>query len=253
MKITFLGTGTSQGVPVIGCKCDVCMSLDYRDKRLRTSIHIAYGGKSFVFDTGPDFRQQMLRADIDTLDAVIFTHEHKDHTAGMDDVRAFNFRQKRDMPVYAHERVIKQLRQEFSYVFSENKYPGVPRIQVHEITGEPFEAQGVSFMPIQVMHYKLPVYGYRIADFSYITDANYISEEEKEKIKGSKVLVLNALQQESHISHYNLEEAIAIAEEIGADKTYFLHISHKMGQHSEISRILPEGIELAHDGLKIEL
>lgn len=229
------------------------MSLDYRDKRLRTSIHIAYRDKSFVFDTGPDFRQQMLRANIDTLDAVIFTHEHKDHTAGMDDVRAFNFRQKRDMPVYAHERVIKQLRQEFSYVFSENKYPGVPRIQVHEITGEPFEAQGVSFMPIQVMHYKLPVYGYRIADFSYITDANYISEEEKEKIKGSKVLVLNALQQEPHISHYNLEEAIAIAEEIGAEKTYFLHISHRMGQHAEISRILPEGIELAHDGLKIEL
>jgi phosphoribosyl 1,2-cyclic phosphate phosphodiesterase len=253
LKVTFLGTGTSQGVPVIGCTCDVCISLDYRDKRLRTSVHIESHGKSFVIDTGPDFRQQMLRANVDTLDAIIFTHEHKDHTAGMDDVRAFNFRQKRDMPVYAHDRVIKQLEQEFSYVFSEKKYPGVPRIRIHEINGEPFMAEGVTFTPVEVMHYKLPVYGYRIGDFSYVTDANYISEEEKEKIRGSKVLALNALQQEPHISHYNLEEAIALAQEINAERTYFTHISHKMGQHTEISRILPEGIELAHDGLQIVL
>lgn len=253
MKVTFLGTGTSQGVPVIGCTCEVCQSLNFKDKRLRTSVHIQVEDKSFVIDTGPDFRQQMLRERIDRLDAIIYTHEHKDHTAGLDDVRAFNFRQKKDMPIYARLQVINQLKREFSYAFSENKYPGVPQIKTHEINNTPFTIEGVTFTPIEVMHLKLPVFGYRIGDFTYITDANYISDEEKQKIKGSKVLVLNALQKEPHISHFNLEEAVNEAIELGADTTYFLHISHKMGRHKVIEESLPENIHLAYDGLSIDI
>ncbi|UII23548.1 MBL fold metallo-hydrolase [Fulvivirga ligni] len=253
MRVTTLGTGTSQGVPVIACDCEVCLSLDYHDKRTRTSIHIETEGKSFIIDTGPDFRNQVLRERIKQLDAIIFTHEHKDHTAGLDDVRAFNFRQQKDMPIYAKHNVIEQLKQEFSYAFGEKKYPGVPQIKVYEIDNSPFEVEGVLFTPIQVMHLKLPVFGFRVKDFSYITDANYISEEEKEKVKGSKVLVLNALQKETHISHFNLEQAIALAEEIGAEQTYFTHISHRMGLHKEVKTELPDNMHLAHDGLTIEM
>lgn len=253
MKVTFLGTGTSQGVPVIACQCNVCQSLDYRDKRLRTSIHIEVNGKSFVIDTGPDFRQQMLRERIKAVDAVIFTHEHKDHTAGLDDIRAFNFRQKKDMPIYGRQTVINQLKQEFSYAFSEKKYPGVPQLETHLLNGEPFLVEGVTFTPIEVMHLKLPVYGFRVNDFTYITDANYISETEKDKIKGSKVLVLNALQTEPHISHFTLQEAVDLALEINAEETYFTHMSHRMGRHKDIEEKLPENINLAHDGLVLEL
>lgn len=253
MKVTFLGTGTSQGVPVIGCTCQTCSSLDFRDKRLRTSIHIEVDDNSFVIDTGPDFRQQMLREKIEQLDAVIFTHEHKDHTAGLDDIRAYNFRQKKDMPLYARAQVIEQLKQEFSYAFKEKKYPGVPQILTHEITNTPFEVQDTKFTPINVLHYKLPVFGYRIKDFTYITDANYIAEEEKAKIKGSKVIVLNALQKEEHISHFNLEGAIEIAQELGAEETYLLHISHKMGPHKKTEKLLPDNIHLAYDGLSLDI
>ncbi len=253
MKVTFLGTGTSQGVPVIGCTCEVCRSLDFKDNRLRTSVHIEVDGKSFVVDTGPDFRQQMLRERINRLDAIIYTHEHKDHTAGLDDVRAFNFRQKKDMPVYARPQVINQLKREFSYAFSEKKYPGVPQITTHEIDNSAFTVEGVEILPIEVMHLKLPVYGYRIKDFTYITDANYIAESEKQKIRRSKVLVLNALQKEPHISHFNLEEAIAEAQDLGAETTYFLHISHRMGRHKLIENSLPENIHLAYDGLSIDI
>jgi len=253
VRVTFLGTGTSQGVPVIGCQCEVCQSLDFRDKRLRTSALLEVNNKVFVFDTGPDFRQQMLREDVKQLDAVIFTHEHKDHTAGLDDVRAFNFRQKKDMPIYGRQQVLDQLKQEFSYAFAEKKYPGVPQLETHELTGEPFTVEGVTFTPIEVMHLKLPVYGFRIGDFTYITDANSISENEKEKIKGSKVLVLNALQKQPHISHFNLEEAIEMAQELNADQTYFLHISHKMGTHKSVEGQLPDNIHLAFDGLSIDL
>lgn len=252
MKVTFLGTGTSQGIPVIACQCEVCTSLDFRNKRLRTSIHIEVDNKSFVIDTGPDFRQQMLREKVNQLNAVIFTHEHKDHTAGMDDVRAFNFLQQKEMPIYAVKRVIEQLKMEFSYVFNNSKYPGVPQIDPIEITKDvPFTIDGVEFIPIEVMHYKLPVLGFRIGDFTYITDANHIEESEKKKIKGSKVIVINALQKEKHISHFNLEEAISMAKELGAHKTYFTHISHKMGLHSEVEEELPENIIIAHDGLTI--
>ena len=253
MKITFLGTGTSQGVPVIACECEVCRSMDYRDKRLRTSVHIEVDNKSFIIDTGPDFRQQVLRERISHLDAVIFTHEHKDHTAGLDDVRAFNFKQKKDMPIYARRNVLNQLRQEFSYAFGEVKYPGVPQIEAFELNGDPFTVENVDFTPVEVMHYKLPVFGYRIGDFTYITDANYIDDTGKQKIKGSKILVLNALQKTTHISHYNLQEALALALEIKAEKTYFTHISHKMGTHKSVEAELPPGVFLAYDGLKLTL
>ncbi|MFT6873276.1 MAG: phosphoribosyl 1,2-cyclic phosphate phosphodiesterase, partial [Roseivirga sp.] len=184
MKITVLGSGTSQGVPVIGCNCEVCRSLDFRDKRLRVSIHIAIDDKSFIIDSGPDFRQQVLRERINSLDALIFTHEHKDHTAGMDDIRSFNFLQKRDMPIYARDTVLNQLKREFAYVFEENKYPGIPKVKVNTIENAPFLVEGLEFIPIEVMHYMLPVFGFRVNDFSYVTDAKTISETEKEKIRG---------------------------------------------------------------------
>ena len=253
MIITFLGTGTSQGIPVIACECEVCQSIDFRDKRSRTSIHIEVDNLSLVVDTGPDFRTQMLRERVKRLDAVLFTHGHKDHTAGMDDVRSFNFKQQMDMPVYARKEVIEQLKNEFSYVFAENKYPGVPQIDTKEITNTPFQIGDTLITPIEVMHYKLPVFGFRIKDFTYITDANFISDEEVEKIKGSKVLVLNALQKEDHISHFTLNEAIEMAQRIGAEKTYFIHMSHNLGKHRDVEQELPEGIEFAFDGLKVEL
>lgn len=253
MIVTFLGSGTSQGVPVIGCQCEVCVSLDFRDKRLRSSIHIEIDGKSLIIDSGPDFRQQVLRERINQLDALIFTHEHKDHTAGMDDIRSFNFLQKKDMPVYAAPRVLSQLKQEFSYVFAEKKYPGVPQVDTFEINGEPFNVDGIKITPIEVLHYKLPVYGFRVGDFTYITDAKTISEDSLEKIKGSKVLIINALQQTEHLSHLTLEEALEMAEKIRAEKTYFTHLSHRMGKHQEVESQLPESISIAYDGLKIEL
>lgn len=253
MLITLLGTGTSSGVPLIGCCCDVCRSLDYRDKRLRVAIHIQTQGKSFVIDTGPDFRQQILREGISQLDAVIFTHQHKDHTAGLDDVRAFNFLQKKDMPVYGRAEVLEQLHREFEYVFAENRYPGIPRLQLHEITNEPFEIMDVVFTPIDVLHHRLPVFGFRIGNFAYITDVNHISESEQAKLKNLDVLVLGALQREQHISHYTLEEAIKMADNLRPKVTYFTHLSHKMGRHSDVEKELPAHIKLGYDGLRLKL
>lgn len=253
LKVTFLGTGTSQGVPVIGCDCEVCHSLDFRDKRLRSSVHIEVDGKSLVIDTGPDFRQQMLREHVQRLDAVIFTHDHKDHTAGLDDVRAFNFLHKMDMPVFGSRRVLDQLRVEYYYVFEGEKYPGVPRLDLNEIDHQPFDAAGVRITPLPVRHLKMQVFGFRIKDFSYITDANHIPEETLERLKGSKVLVLNALQKEKHVSHFNLQEAIEMSQLIGAGQTYFTHASHRLGLHREIERELPAGVALAYDGLRITL
>lgn len=253
MIITFLGTGTSQGVPVIGCSCEVCNSLDWRDKRLRTSIHIAVDGKSFIIDSGPDFRQQVIRERINHLDAVIFTHEHKDHTAGLDDIRSYNFLQDQAIPVFGRDRVLQQLKQEYAYIFTNQSYPGIPRLELHEIKNEPFKAEGVPFVPIEVFHHQLPVFGFRIKDFTYITDANYIPDEEKEKIKGSTVLVLDSLQKQKHISHFNLQEAIEVVQELQPREAYLIHLSHKMGLHQEISEELPEGISLAYDGLTIKM
>ena len=253
MKVTFLGSGTSQGIPVIACSCAVCTSADTRDKRLRSSILLQVDDKNIVIDSGPDFRYQMLRAGVMHLDALVFTHEHKDHTAGLDDIRAFNYKQGEAINVYAHKRVQDALKKEFSYIFANHKYPGIPQLDLFEIGHHPFEVAGVPFIPIEVMHFQLPVLGFRIADFTYITDAKTVSDVEKAKIKGSKVLVINALQQEKHISHFTLEEAVAFAQEIGAEKTYFTHISHRLGTHQKISEIVPAGVELAYDGLCIEL
>ena len=252
MKITFLGTGTSQGVPVIACDCLVCQSKDTRDKRLRSSILIQTETTSVVIDTGPDFRQQMLREKVYRLDAVVFTHEHKDHVAGMDDVRAFNYKQKKDMDVYATNRVQEALIREFPYVFSDYKYPGVPQVQLHTIDADnTFRIGDITLQPIEVMHYKLPVLGFRINDFVYITDANSISNQEKEKIKGCKVLVINALRKEKHISHFTLEEALSLAQELGAAQSYLTHISHLMGSHQSVLEELPKGVEIAYDGLQV--
>ncbi len=248
-----MGTGTSQGVPVIGCDCLVCSSLDFRDKRTRSSIHIQVDGKSIVVDTGPDFRNQMLREKIHNLDAVLFTHEHKDHTAGLDDIRPFNFAQKRDMPIYGTKKVLKQIKKEFAYIFEEIKYPGVPSVIPHEIINAPFVAESIPIVPIQVMHYRLPVFGFRIKDFTYITDAKYIDNEEIDKIKGTKTLVLNALQKSHHISHFTLDEALEIVKIIEPENAYFTHISHKLGSHREIEEQLPHHVKLAFDGLKIDV
>lgn len=253
MIVTFLGTGTSQGVPVIGCTCHICTSLDYRDKRLRTSIHIAVEDQSFVIDTGPDFRQQMLREKIKRLDAVIFTHAHRDHTAGLDDVRAYNFMQAMDMPVYGSAEVLAQLKVEYAYAFADVKYPGIPRLLLNEINHSDFKVNQVNITPLPVMHMKLPVLGFRINNFSYITDANFIPDTTFDLLKGTEVLVLNALQVEPHISHFNLEQAIATVEKIRPAKTYFTHISHKLDLHSVIERKLPHNISLAYDGLQIHL
>ncbi len=253
MTITFLGTGTSQGVPVIGCSCEVCISENHQDNRLRSSIHIEIEDKSIVIDTGPDFRQQMLREKITRLDAVIFTHHHKDHIAGMDDIRSFNFLQEKAMPIYANHFTKEQLLNEFPYVFNPNGYGGAPRILFNEISNCPFEIEGIQIYPVEVYHHQLPVLGFRIHDFTYITDANYISDEECEKIIGSKVLVINALQKKPHLSHFTLDEAIRQIEKINPGKAFLTHLSHKMGLHTEISKELPENTYLAYDGLKITL
>jgi len=253
LKVTFLGTGTSQGVPVIGCDCQVCKSLDFRDKRFRSSIHLEANGVSLVVDTGPDFRMQMLRAGVKKLDAVIFTHEHKDHTAGLDDIRPYNFSQQMDIPIFGRRQVLEQIKQEYSYIFSTKKYPGVPQVNAIEITENPFRVNGLSIIPIPVLHYKLPVLGFRFGDFSYVTDANFIPAESMKLLEGTEILILDALQKDSHISHFTLDEAVEIAQKIGAKKTYFTHISHRMGLHDQIDRELPEGIALGYDGLEITL
>ena len=254
MKITFLGTGTSQGVPMIGCVCPVCTSADKRDKRLRCAIWVQTENASIVIDSGPDFRYQMLRAGVKHLDAIVFTHGHKDHIAGMDDIRAYNYFQKKAIDVYATVETQEALRREFSYVFSGANYPGIPEVNLHTISAHtPFTVQGIEFTPIRVLHMKLEVLGFRIGDFTYITDANYIAPAELDKARGSKAFVLNALRHEKHVSHYTLSEATEIARETGAQNTWFTHISHQLGLHAEIDKTLPAGMHLAYDGLVLEL
>jgi phosphoribosyl 1,2-cyclic phosphate phosphodiesterase len=253
MKITFLGSGTSQGVPVIGCTCEVCASLDFRDKRLRSSIQVELSNQSFVIDTGPDFRQQMLRERVKRIDAILFTHAHRDHTAGLDDVRAYNFMQKMDMPVYGQEQVLDQLKIEYAYAFMKDSYPGIPRLLLHQINDDPFTINGTVIIPLPVMHLKMPVLGFRFKNFSYITDANFIPEATMEKLRGTETLVLNALQREPHVSHFNLKEALYMVEKIKPKQTYLTHISHKLGLHADVSKELPANIMLAYDGLQLEL
>src|SRR5688500_59206 len=253
MKVTFLGSGTSQGVPVIGCTCEVCTSLDFRDKRLRSSIQVEISEQSFVIVTGPDFRQQMLRERVKRIDALLFTHAHRDHTAGLDDVRAYNFMQRMDMTVYGREQVLDQLKIEYAYAFVKDSYPGIPRLLLHVIDEIPFSVNGVSITPLPVMHLKLPVLGFRFDNFSYITDANFIPDETLEKLKGTEVLVLNALQREPHISHFNLKEALAMVERLKPKPTYLTHISRTLGTHAAVSKEYPDGVMLAYDGLQLEL
>ncbi len=251
-RITFLGTGTSQGVPLIGCKCKVCQSTDPRDKRLRSSVAVDIEGQSWVIDTGPDFRQQMLRDQRDRLDAVLYTHGHKDHIAGLDDIRAFNFTQNKAMMLYLDEATEESIRREFAYIFANFKYPGIPQVDLHRVEPDTaFAIAGVEIIPLAVMHYKLPVLGYRMGKMAYITDANFISEQTLSLLEGLDILVLNALRREKHISHFTLEEALKMARRIDAKQTYFTHISHQLGTHGEVTLELPEGVDLAYDGLQV--
>lgn len=252
-KFNFLGTGTSQGVPVIACDCEVCMSKNSKDKRLRCSILVSIDNENYIIDTGPDFRQQMLINNLKSLKGVLFTHEHKDHVAGLDDIRAFNFVEKRNMEVYCSYQVEEALRREFHYVFTNIDYPGVPKVNINRIENKPFEVDGIPVIPIQVMHYKMPVLGFRFEDFTYITDAKTISCEEREKIRGTKILVVNALRKEAHISHFNLEEALAFIEDISPERAYLTHISHLFGTHEEIEKLLPDNVYVAFDGLVIDM
>lgn len=249
LTITFLGTGTSSGVPMIACSCEVCTSDDQKDKRLRSSILVQSNTTAIVVDTTPDFRYQMLRQGVKKLDAVLFTHPHKDHIAGLDDVRAFNFFQDTPMQVFANQMTIDALMREFAYAFADKRYPGVPNLELNYITLEPFIIGDILITPIMVWHLKMPVYGFRFGNFTYITDANLIEQAEKEKIRGSEVMVVNALRKERHISHYNLSEAVDLVQELNVPEAYFTHISHQLGKHEAIEKELPEGIHLGYDGL----
>lgn len=254
MKITILGSGTSQGVPVIACNCDVCMSSDPKDKRLRASVMITIEGHNYVIDTGPDFRQQMLVNNVASLRGVLYTHEHKDHLAGMDDIRAFNYAERRDMEIYCTEQVEKALLREYYYVFESIKYPGVPAVNINRIENKPFKLhEGIEVLPIEVYHYKMPVMGFRIGDFTYITDAKSISREEEKKVLGSKVLIINALRLAEHISHFNLEEALDFISRVKPERAYITHISHLFARHVDIVEMLPESVYPAYDGQTITL
>ncbi len=251
LKITFLGTGTSQGVPIIACSCNVCQSTDPRDKRLRSSILIETEEQKFVIDTGPDFRQQILRAGLYKLDAILLTHEHVDHLFGLDDIRAFNWVQGHPTDIYAEERVQEAIRRVFNYVFARWKYPGIPQMNLHSIENKPFNIGPTEIIPIRGLHYKLPVFGFRIGNMAYLTDMNSIAPEEKEKLKGLDVLIVNALRKEEHISHFTLHQALLLADELQAKQTYLTHLSHQMGLHAEVSEELPANVFLGYDGLEI--
>ncbi len=253
MVVTVLGSGTSQGVPVIACDCEVCISQDPRDNRTRTSVMLSLDNKNIIIDSGPDFRQQMLREKVKAIDGIVFTHEHKDHIAGLDEVRAFNYFNQWRAQVYCSDQVKDALHREFHYAFSGERYPGIPEIDINIIGNSSFEINEIPFLPIEVKHMHMSVFGYRVGDFTYITDANYISAEEKEKIKGSQVLILNALRKEKHPSHFNLEEAIELIEELEPDITYLTHISHQFGLHEVEEKNLPPNVRIAYDGLKIEI
>jgi phosphoribosyl 1,2-cyclic phosphate phosphodiesterase len=249
IKITFLGSGTSSGVPMIACECAVCSSPDKKDKRLRSSILVESKKTRLVVDTTPDFRYQMLRENIKRLDAVLFTHPHKDHIAGLDDVRAFNFFQEQAMQVYANQMTIDALMREFAYAFADKKYPGVPNLELNTISMDDFTIGDIPITPLMVWHLKMPVFGFRFGSFTYITDANRIEEAEKEKIRGTDTIVVNALRKEKHISHYNLDEAVSLVQELGIPHAYFTHISHQLGRHQDVEKRLPAGVHLAYDGL----
>ncbi|MBI9066548.1 MAG: MBL fold metallo-hydrolase [Salinivirgaceae bacterium] len=253
MKITFLGTGASHGIPVIGCNCEVCSSSNAKDKRLRSSILIQTASNAIVIDAGPDFRQQMLREKISRVDAVLLTHEHKDHTAGLDDVRAFNYLMNKPMSIYAEKRVLDSIIREYSYVFSDNKYPGIPEMDLKAIDNSSFCIGDDEINPVQVYHHKLPVFAYRIGNMAYVTDAKTIPDTEKDKLKNLDVLVLNSLRKRPHISHMGIDEAIALVKELNPKQAFLTHISHKQYMYDELINILPSNMKPAYDGLKIEI
>tara|TARA_R110002049_G_scaffold67310_4_gene174934 strand:- start:5132 stop:5914 length:783 start_codon:yes stop_codon:yes gene_type:complete len=252
LKITFLGTGTSQGIPMIASNDPVCLSKDSKDKRLRSSVLISYKDKTYVIDCGPDFRQQMLREEVQLINGVLFTHEHADHTAGLDDLRPFCYKIG-EMPIFLDQKTLDSLEQRFQYIFSkENRYPGAPSVMSNVVKKEPFFIDDLEITPINILHGNLPILGYRILDIAYLTDVKTISEEEKKKLKNLDILIVNALRIESHPTHFNLQEALDFVKELKPQRTYFTHISHKLGFHEEVSKILPENVFLAFDGLKIE-
>lgn len=255
-RLTFLGTGTSQGVPVISCRCWVCTGTDPRDKRLRSSVMVEHDGARIVIDAGPDFRQQMLRHDVRSIDGIVITHEHKDHIAGLDDVRAFNYTSRSAVDIYATPHVQQILRKDFDYAFfdEKDKYPGAPVINLIDIDpATPFLVKGVEVVPVLGQHYRIPVLGFRIGDVGYMTDFNHVDDAELNKMKGVKVLVVNALRREHHISHFSLDEALHVAWRVGAGRTFFTHISHQMGRHTQINDGLPEGVTFAYDNLVVEI
>lgn len=253
LRVAVLGSGTSQGVPVIACPCEVCHSPDPRDKRLRSAVMVETNGQVIVVDTGPDFRQQMLRERVTRLDAILFTHQHKDHTAGLDDVRAFNFIRKQPANIYAEQRVIESLKYEFAYVFKEAPYPGIPKLNITAIDTSAFYIGPTRIIPIRGYHHKLPVLGFRMGDFVYLSDVNYIPETEHQKIQGAQIMILDALRHQEHISHFNVKQATAFAQRMQVPHTYFTHISHGLGFHALEDKKLPEGIHLAADGMRFEL
>ncbi|MFC2111821.1 MBL fold metallo-hydrolase [Bacteroidota bacterium] len=252
MKITFLGTGTSQGVPVIACNCPTCLSGDPKDKRLRSSVLLELGETNILIDTGPDFREQMLRARVGHLDAILYTHEHRDHIAGLDDIRAYNFIQKKPMELFGEERVLRALHHTFPYIFAERKYPGIPQVNFHKIDVNPFSLLDTDIIPIRALHYRLPILGYRIGEFAYVTDANFISPDEIEKIRGVGIFTICALRKKEHISHYNLEQALKVIDQVKPKMAYLTHISHMMGPSEEVEKELPGNVHLAYDMMSLE-
>ena len=253
LEITFLGTGTSSGVPMIGCECEVCKSSDPKDNRLRSSIIINYKNKKILIDAGTDFRQQLLREKINSLDAILITHEHRDHTGGLDDVRALNYITKKGIDIYCEERVAKSLRKEYSYAFGEHRYPGAPKMDIHIIDNSKFYIDDIEITPVRGYHLNLPVLGYKIANLAYITDMNYIPQDQLNKIEDMSVLIINSVRKQRHPSHFCLEEAISIAKKTNAKRCYLTHLSHQIGLHSQLEKSLPQGINVAYDGLKIRI
>jgi len=252
IHIQFLGTGTSQGIPVVACDCKVCQSNNPKDKRLRSSILIEVNGLKIVIDAGPDFRQQMLRTNTRQLNAILLTHEHVDHLFGLDDIRSFNWVQGHPTDIYAENRVQEAIKRVFNYVFARYKYPGIPQMNLHTVENNPFEIEGIKITPVRGLHYKLPVFGYRIGSLAYLTDINFLEEQEKEKLHGLDILIVNALRKEKHISHFNLKEALELIDELKPKQAYLTHLSHLMGFHDEVQAELPKNVFIAYDGLKLQ-